>query len=133
MEVLHPAKSFRSGRANERSLVLRLVRDGVGLALLPGDVQTEGLHALLASGDPLGAEILVLPHHGSRTSFSSDFYRAVAPAAALCSNGYLNRYGFPHKEVVGSVGAAVFPTSRYGQVTAVWDGANSLSIRSFHP
>jgi competence protein ComEC len=133
LEVLHPGGDFKSGRANERSLVLRLVRSGTGLALLPGDVEAEGLRALLASGRDLEAEILVLPHHGSRTSFSPDFYRAVSPLATLCSDGYLNRYGFPHREVVRGVGTDVFTTSRHGLVTAAWGRNGAFSVYSFHP
>ena len=133
LEVLHPGEAFRSNRANESSLVLRLVRSGTGLALLPGDVEAAGLQALLASGRDLTAEILVLPHHGSRTSFSPAFYRAVSPQAALCSDGYLNRYGFPHREVVRGVGADVFTTSNRGLVTVVWNGKDSFFVYSFRP
>ena len=133
LEVVHPGEGFRSRRSNERSLILRLVRSGTGLALLPGDVEAEGLRALLASGRDMDAEILVLPHHGSRSSFSPAFYRAVSPLVALCSNGYLNRYGFPHRDVVRGVGAEVFPTSRKGMVTVVWDRTGSFSAYSLHP
>jgi len=133
LEVLHPAPDFRSSRANQRSLVLRLVRRGQGLALLPGDVEREGEGALLASGRALSAEVLVLPHHGSRTSLQPAFYRRVAPKAALCSTGYLNRYGFPHAEVVGTVGAPVFDTAAHGAVSAVWDADNRLTLRVFRP
>ena len=133
LEVLHPGEAFRSNRANESSLVLRLVRSGTGLALLPGDVEAAGLQALLASGRDLTAEILVLPHHGSRTSFSPAFYRAVSPQAALCSDGYLNRYGFPHREVVRGVGADVFTTSNRGLITVVWNGKDSFFVYSFRP
>lgn len=133
LDVLHPALSFKSRRANEQSLVLRLVRSGTGLALLPGDVEADGLKFLLASEQPLASEVLVLPHHGSRTSFSPDFYRAVSPEVVLCSDGYLNHFGFPHPEVVRSVEAEVLATSRYGRVTAVWDVSNSLSVFSFRP
>ena len=133
LEVLHPGEAFLGSRANESSLVLRLVRSGTGLALLPGDVEAEGLQALLASGRDLTAEILVLPHHGSRSSFSPAFYRAVSPQAALCSDGYLNRYGFPHREVLRGVGADVFTTSNRGLVTVVWDGNDSFFVYSFRP
>ncbi|MDD3311256.1 DNA internalization-related competence protein ComEC/Rec2 [Pseudodesulfovibrio sp.] len=133
LDVLHPAPDFGSARANERSLVLRLVRRGKGLALLPGDVEREGEGAFLAPGGNVSAEVLVLPHHGSRTSRSPELYRRVAPEAALCSTGYLNRYGFPHAEVMGSVGAPVCDTATHGAVSAVWDADNRLTLRVFRP
>lgn len=122
LEVLHPPRRFSSRRGNERSLVLRLVRDGAALALLPGDVERAGIGALLESGADLRAEVLVLPHHGSRSSLSPAFYAAVGARAVLCSNGYLNRYGFPAPEVVDAVGAPVWTTSRHGRVDVEWQG-----------
>jgi len=133
VQVLHPTAEFRSRHANERSLVLRLMRRGKGLALLPGDVERSGVGALLDSGSDLETEILVLPHHGSRSSYVPGFYTAVLPKAVLCSNGYLNRYGFPHARVTSAVGAPVFTTSRHGLVTALWDMDNELTIRAFGP
>lgn len=124
--VLHPTAEFSASRANERSLVLRLEREGRSLALLPGDVERSGLRALLAGGADLSAEVLVLPHHGSRRSLDRDFYAAVSPGVALCSNGYLNRYGFPAPDVAAAVreaGAEVYATSRHGRVVCSWIGA----------
>ncbi|MBG0789782.1 MAG: DNA internalization-related competence protein ComEC/Rec2 [Desulfovibrionaceae bacterium] len=133
LEVLHPPADFSSRRGNERSLVLRLVRSGVPLALLTGDVEARGIDALLASGADLRAEVLVLPHHGSRSSLSPGLYAAVAPRAALCSNGYLNRYGFPHPEVAEAVGASVLSTSRHGRVDVAWDRGGGRAVRVFIP
>jgi competence protein ComEC len=124
--VLHPGPGDGGGRANERSLVLRLERDGRSLALLPGDVETGGIRAMLDRGADVGAEVLVLPHHGSRRSFDRDFYGAVAPEAVLCSNGFMNRYGFPAPEVVAAssagAGCGVYTTARDGRVDCWWEG-----------
>lgn len=133
LQVVHPEADFKSRRANERSLVLRLVRHGKPLALLPGDIEHQGLEALLVKGRKIDAELLVLPHHGSRSSYSIDFYNRVAPEAALCSSGYLNRYGFPHDEVVTSLGIPVFNTANHGMVTAVWGMNNLLSVQGVRP
>ncbi len=133
LDILHPSSSFESSHANERSLVMRLVRGEKGLALLPGDVERDGLLSILSSGLDMDAEVLVLPHHGSKTSLVLAFYNKVSPVAVLCSNGYLNHFGFPHSVVVERVGAPVFTTSRHGMVTAVWDMENDLSIRAFRP
>jgi competence protein ComEC len=80
LEVLHPPADFR-GEANDASVVLRLVKDGRGLALLCGDIEKKAIRALLDSGRDLTAEVLVVPHHGSASSVSRAFYRAVRPRA----------------------------------------------------
>lgn len=133
LEVKHPAIGFSSRRANERSLVLRLVHDGKGLALIPGDIERDGVAATLAFGGNLESEVLVLPHHGSKSTYAPALYRAVSPEVALCSNGYLNRYGFPHEDVVKGVGVPVFTTSRHGLISADWNSDMQLSIRAFWP
>ncbi|WP_419784860.1 DNA internalization-related competence protein ComEC/Rec2 [Pseudodesulfovibrio sp.] len=133
INVLHPAATFSSRRANERSLVLRLVRGGEGLAILPGDVEQEGESTMLSAGRPLKAQVLVLPHHGSRTSLNRNWYRRISPEAALCSAGYLNRYGFPHSEVVDAVWVPIYDTASRGMVSAIWDAQRHLSIQAFWP
>nr|WP_319584429.1 DNA internalization-related competence protein ComEC/Rec2 [uncultured Pseudodesulfovibrio sp.] len=124
--VLHPDDNYAGTRANERSLVLRLERAGRSLALLPGDIESGGIRAMLDRGDDVAAEVLVLPHHGSRRSFESDFYAGVRPQVVLCSNGFMNRYGFPDPGVVeaasSAAGGRVFTTARNGRVVCVWDG-----------
>lgn len=132
-EVLHPSASFTSRRANERSLVMRLVREGHPLALLPGDIELGGIQALLENSADLRADVLVLPHHGSRYSLSTDFYSAVAPEKVLCSNGYLNRYGFPDPEVVAAMPVPILSTERQGRVDIVWGIENDLSVQAFVP
>ncbi|EGB14160.1 DNA internalization-related competence protein ComEC/Rec2 [Pseudodesulfovibrio mercurii] len=124
--VLHPAEGFAGSRANERSLVLRLERDGRSLALLPGDVESGGIRSMLAAGEDLRAEVLVLPHHGSRRSFDPAFYAAVGPRAVLCSNGFMNRYGFPDPDVLAAAevvaGGRAYTTARDGRVVCAWNG-----------
>lgn len=133
LEVVHPSGEFKSRHANERSLVLRLVRGDEPLALLPGDVEQEGIRAMLASGRDLRAEVLVLPHHGSRYSYSPPWYEAISPAAVLCSSGYLNMYGFPHGQVVRGVGAPVYTTARHGMLTAQWARGGELLVNAYKP
>lgn len=95
--VLHPGDE-EWPQANNRSCVLRITAGGQRL-LLAGDIEREAENALLSRGADVGADIITVPHHGSRTSSTSDFLDAVAPQWALVSAGYLNRYGFPKSEV----------------------------------
>ena len=132
MEVVHPAADYKNRHANERSLVLRLIRYGKGLGLIPGDIESDGVDALMASGVDISADVLVLPHHGSRSTLVPEFYRAVAPRIALCSNGYLNRYGFPHEEVVRSLDAPVYTTAVSGQLAVIWGEGLGPFVQSFY-
>ena len=92
LEALHPAQDFDKTTTNERSLVLRLVWNGAPLALLPGDVQRAGIEDMIDRGRDLRAMVLVLPHHGSKSSLSGMLYEAVAPVQAVVSCGYLNHF-----------------------------------------
>jgi len=86
---------------NERTMVARLVSaTGRGLLLAPGDLDTLGEARLLASGTPLRAGVLLVGHHGSRSSSSLPFLGAVAPRIAIVQAGAGNRYGHPHVEAL---------------------------------
>jgi len=133
LEVLHPPAGF-TGKANDASVVLRLVRDGRGLALLCGDIEKKAIRTLLDSGRDLSAEVLVVPHHGSATSFSRAFYKAVNPKAAFISCGPGNRFRYPSDKVLAELGRRGCPvsvTAALGAVTAAWDGDGPPDITSF--
>lgn len=97
--ILHPDSAVQSGDENNHSCVLR-VSVGDHALLLTADIEAGGERELLDSGENLRADLLVVPHHGSKSSSSADFLDAVQPQWALFSVGYRNRYGFPHPEVV---------------------------------
>lgn len=83
--------------ANDASFVIRL---GYGRAsvLLPGDLEMHGEKALIPRLGPVTA--LKVPHHGSRTSSTVAFLRALRPRVALVSSGHPSPFGHPHDEVV---------------------------------
>jgi competence protein ComEC len=62
---------------------------------------------LLEHAERLRADVLKVPHHGSRTSSGPDFLRAVSPKLAVISTGAGNRFGHPHAEVLERLHAAV--------------------------
>ncbi|MEJ2691726.1 MAG: DNA internalization-related competence protein ComEC/Rec2 [Candidatus Thiodiazotropha sp.] len=98
--LLHPASSAGFAKSNDRSCVVQ-VSNGHWSLLLTGDIESEGEHSLLAAAaDGLASDILVAPHHGSATSSSEAFVKAVDPEWVLFSTGYRNRYGFPRQPVV---------------------------------
>ncbi|MDO5694018.1 MAG: DNA internalization-related competence protein ComEC/Rec2 [Pseudomonadota bacterium] len=94
--VLHPdaADYAMTAKANALSCVLR-VRAGERAALLVGDIETAQELRLVARHEDLRADVLLVPHHGSRTSSSGRFIGAVQPRWALVQSGYRNRFGHP--------------------------------------
>jgi competence protein ComEC len=79
--------------------VLRLATAG-GTALLTGDVEARGERAMIAAlGPRLRADVLLVPHHGSKTSSTPGFLEAVAPTQAVVSVGYRNRFRHPNPGV----------------------------------
>jgi competence protein ComEC len=98
-EMLHPSPPAGQGRGNNDSCVLRVSAGGESL-LLTGDIEQAAEGELVARyGQQLHADILVAPHHGSKTSSSESFIETVAPRWVLFPLGYRNRYGFPHPVV----------------------------------
>jgi competence protein ComEC len=105
-EFLHPTERdyqrHAAGhlRPNGVSCVLR-IDNGRRSALLTGDVEQPQEFDLLARSAPqLRADVLLVPHHGSRTSSDGLFLQAVAPRWGLVQAGHHNRYGHPAPEVV---------------------------------
>ncbi len=89
-----------AGHMNDASCVL-MVRSRYGNILLPADIEAKAEKKLVEKwGDRLRAEILVAPHHGSKTSSTPAFIEAVAPRHVLFPAGYRNRYRHPHPDVV---------------------------------
>ncbi|MDR2726464.1 MAG: ComEC/Rec2 family competence protein, partial [Deltaproteobacteria bacterium] len=99
LEALWPPPG-RVLRGND-SLVLRLVRHGLGLALFTGDLPVKEQQAMLRlhAAQDLRADVLILPHHGSRRNLEPALYDAVRPVLALVSAGSGNAWDFPSQEV----------------------------------
>ncbi|WP_020666269.1 ComEC/Rec2 family competence protein [Amycolatopsis nigrescens] len=129
IEVLGPSYvSSRSGSAqdgtgiNNTSVVLR-AETPAGRMLLTGDVELAAQADLLAGGADLRAEILKVPHHGSRSALPQ-FVSAIRPRAALISVGAGNAYGHPSKhalDLLGAAGALVARTDTDGDTAVLPD------------
>jgi competence protein ComEC len=100
-EVIHPQASDyeAASRPNALSCTLRISAGGQA-ALLAGDIEQAQEARLVASGAPLSATLLLVPHHGSKTSSSAAFLDAVQPRIALVQAGYRNRFGHPAAPVL---------------------------------
>jgi competence protein ComEC len=126
IEVLWPPRAvgetITSG--NDDSVVLRLVYGSVAV-LLVGDIEQAAETALARSGFDLRADVLKVPHHGSKTSSTDAFLDRVHPRDAVISVGERSRFGHPHKVVVEryqSRGVRLHQTGRDGTVTVQTDG-----------
>jgi competence protein ComEC len=119
LEALPTAGTALAGD-NDRSLVL-MATAGERRVLLTGDLEATGERALLgaAPGGALRAEVLKVAHHGSRTSSSEPWLRAVQPRLALVSAGRDNRFGHPAPEIVERLrrrGVRLLRTDRDGWI-----------------
>ncbi|MDQ7990758.1 MAG: DNA internalization-related competence protein ComEC/Rec2 [Candidatus Dactylopiibacterium sp.] len=118
---LHPAPPFR-GNGNERSCVLR-ISSPHGSALLTGDIGRQAEAVLVEEGAALAADVLVAPHHGSRTSSTAPFVSAVGARHVVFTAGYLNRFGHPAPDVAeryAHSGATLHRSDRDGAVGFVF-------------
>ena len=118
--VLHPgapANADAKRRENDRSCVLRVATRG-GSMLLAGDAEARSEAEMLArDAAGLASHVLLVPHHGSKTSSTSAFVSAVAPTVAVISVGHRNRHRLPHPTVLARYrgrGVAVHRTDRDG-------------------
>jgi competence protein ComEC len=116
--ILHPPGLGESG--NDASCVLHVATGGAAV-LLTGDIEAGVEAGLVAAfGERLRADVLVAAHHGSDSSTTMPFLRAVAPRWVWFSAGWGNRWGFPNEAVVARVrtlGAANADTAVDGAVT----------------
>jgi len=115
--VLSPAPGG-GDRDNDSSCVL-LVEGRGGRVLLPGDISSKAEPAVAAAVGAGLPPVLVVPHHGSKTSSGAAFIAALRPSLALVSAGWRNRFGHPRAEVLAryaEAGVPLFNTAVEGAV-----------------
>jgi competence protein ComEC len=117
---------------NNHSVVVRIVY-GNRAFLLNGDIESEAEKALINGGGALKADVIKVPHHGSRTSSTPEFVSRVEPEYAIISVGRHSRFGHPHKEVVDrwrAAGSHVMTTGNNGMISVSTDGKD-LTLHSY--
>lgn len=133
-EVLHPGpETYGRSPENNGSLVL-LLRVGSRRVLLTGDVEAAAERDLLGRGEILSADVLKVPHHGSRTSTTPAFLEKVAPRVALVGVGRRNRFGHPAAEVISRLASSrvqVYRTDLHGDVSLLFREGRILASRPF--
>jgi competence protein ComEC len=116
---------------NDNSIVLVVEHAGRRL-LFAGDLERDG-EALYVDSHPPPADVVKVPHHGSKTSSTDAFVAATHPSLAVISVGERNRWRFPDARVVArwqSAGARVLRTDVSGSVTVLVAADGTLSTRT---
>lgn len=134
LKVLYPGAS-QPNDMNLASLIIKAEFEGQGV-ILTGDAEKESEEALLESvQDTSGLEATLLKagHHGSHTSSSEAFLKAVKPSYAVISCGKDNDYGHPHKEILerfSNMGVTVWRTDLNGRITALINASGIAIVGS---
>ena len=109
--------------------------------LITGDIEAKGEGKLLEMIDnldltSLASEVLIAPHHGSKTSSTEAFLTHVRPAYVLVSAGKNNPYGHPHKSKTKAYwkqGSQWYNTGRQGQIKMVFNPSGEYQVLPFSP
>ena len=109
--------------------------------LITGDIEAKGEGKLLEMIDKLdltslASEVLIAPHHGSKTSSTEAFLTHVRPAYVLVSAGKNNPYGHPHKNKTKEYweqGSQWYNTGRHGQIKMVFNPNGEYQVLPFSP
>ena len=141
-DMLHPdaASHRRPGiKSNDRGCVLKITtvnaQGETHSALIPADIERRSERALLAAmPDDLRADVLIAPHHGSRTSSTAEFVQAVAPRVVIFPVGYRNPFRHPHPDVVAryrASGSAHYRTDEGGAIRVELGGARPHGVSRY--
>lgn len=123
LQVLSPREPLFSD-INNNSVVLRLLYGEVSF-LFTGDIEKEAEDILLKNSGLLKSTIIKVPHHGSNTSSSAGFLKAVSPETAIIMCGTGNDYHHPHSGTLKKYEQAkikVYRTDTHGTIIVNTDG-----------
>ena len=131
--VLWPNTQSHIQEANNYSCVL-LVESNHFRLLFLGDIEKPVERELMRSGElPRDVDVLIVPHHGSKTSSSLALVKHLNPQYAVMSAGYNNRYHHPHLRVLErytAVGATILRTDLQGAIGFRWDTQGHLTVET---
>lgn len=119
-------------KVNNRSIVIRAKFAGISW-LFTGDLEIEGERRLIETARHLRSTVLKVGHHGSETSTSPAFLKAVQPEIAVISVGEYNRYGHPAPGVLKKlrkIGAKIYRTDEHGAIRFLFTKKKVLRIET---
>ncbi|WP_042260470.1 MBL fold metallo-hydrolase, partial [Clostridium perfringens] len=123
VQVYSPVKS-QYEELNNYSPVMK-ISYGQNSFMFTGDAESLVEKEILNENKDLKADVLKLGHHGSHSSTSEEFLKAVDPSIAIVSCAKDNKYGHPHKETMSNLkkaGITVYETFRDGDITISSNG-----------
>lgn len=133
-QVLHPSPDSHQQEGikdNNRSCVIKIISQH-GTLLLTGDIEEEVEHTLLKTQRyQLISDVMVAPHHGSKTSSTDSFVQAVGAKHVIFTVGYLNRFKHPHPKVVSrylTTGAEIYQSDKHGAITLHFSVEKPLTV-----
>lgn len=117
---------------NNYSPIMKLTY-GNNSFIFTGDAEVlEEREVLAKYSKELDADVIKLGHHGSSTSSSDEFIKAVSPVYGIISCGVDNSYGHPHKETLATIekyNIKPYRTDKNGEITVTSDG-NNITIKT---
>jgi competence protein ComEC len=116
--------------SNNNSCVLLIRWRDISI-LLPGDIEKQAERLLLERYQLPPVDLLVAPHHGSKTSSGKNFVEQLMPTHVVFSAGYRHHFGHPHKDVVARYqqrGSQLWSTAEDGAITFEWNDSGELNI-----
>ncbi len=116
IEILAPVKDYED--LNNYSVTFKFVH-GENSFLFTGDIESDAEYDIIDSGADLSADILKVAHHGSNSSSTKKFLRAVSPQYAVIEVGSPNDYGHPTDKVLnrfGDLGINILRTDKMGSI-----------------
>lgn len=120
-----PKKSFPFEGANNSSIVCKLIYRNFSI-LFTGDIEVEAEHYICSKyKKQLKSTVLKVPHHGSRTSSSSQLIKYVSPEVAIIQCGRKNLFGHPHNETLSGYQRKkvdIYRTDKDGTIKIITDG-----------
>ena len=129
LDVIAPKQLTNDSNEDSISVYFAFGKTGI---VMTGDAGVRAESAMLDVRGNLSADILHAGHHGSSTSTSESFLKAVDPKYVIISAGANNSYGHPHVEVVDRLvksGAEIYATYQHGTIIFSSDG-NSVKLES---
>ena len=121
------------GTGNEISNVYKISYGNVSF-LITGDLISENESDILSENINVQSTVLKIPHHGSKTSSSEEFLKAVNPKVAVICVGYGNNFGHPRAEILErleKINAKIYRTDINGLIKFKTDG-KSLTVKTFN-
>lgn len=120
--ILGPTKKYDN--PNDSSIAL-MIQNGINKFLFTGDAQEAAEQELIENNRDVKADVYQVGHHGSKTSTSEEFFKAVSPKYAVISCAEGNSYGHPNAQTLNTFrmnGVKVYRTDEEGTIIATSDG-----------